>query len=126
MGWSKCCPEGSEFHIVKSSIPLSSCDDADAQFNLGVMYYKGRGVPQNYLQAHVWANLAASSARSGDGHPSASSRPRRNFDNSGALNRQEPSAILPDGGRTATDRRLGAARHALSRLPNAHAGSSVE
>ena len=94
----RCCPEGSEFHIAKSSIPLSSCDDADAQFNLGVMYYKSRGVPQDYLQAHVWANLGASSARSGDGHPSASSRPRRNFDNSGALNRREPSAILPDGG----------------------------
>ncbi len=24
------------------------------------MYYKGRGVPQDYVQAHMWLNLAAS------------------------------------------------------------------
>ncbi len=34
--------------------------DADAQFNLGVNYYKGRGVPQDYVQAHMWYSLAAS------------------------------------------------------------------
>ena len=26
----------------------------------GVMYDTGRGVPQNYVQAHMWYNLAAS------------------------------------------------------------------
>ena len=33
--------------------------DAPAQFNLGVMYAEGRGVPQDYVSAHMWFNLAA-------------------------------------------------------------------
>ncbi|MFZ2168120.1 MAG: tetratricopeptide repeat protein, partial [Methylococcaceae bacterium] len=32
---------------------------AKAQFNLGVMYKKGQGVPQDYAQAYMWLNLAA-------------------------------------------------------------------
>jgi uncharacterized protein len=32
---------------------------ADAQVNLGVMYGAGRGVPQDYVLAHMWLNLAA-------------------------------------------------------------------
>ncbi|MFH1029213.1 MAG: trypsin-like peptidase domain-containing protein [Pseudomonadota bacterium] len=31
-----------------------------AQNNLGVHYYKGLGVPQDYVEAHMWWNLAAS------------------------------------------------------------------
>ena len=31
-----------------------------AQFNLGVRYSNGRGVPQDDVQAHMWFNLAAS------------------------------------------------------------------
>jgi TPR repeat protein len=38
---------------------------AEAQFNLGVMYLDGQGVAQDYVQSHMWMNLAASSA-SGD------------------------------------------------------------
>ena len=38
---------------------------AGAQFNLGLMYYNGQGVRQDYVQAHMWLNLAASRA-SGD------------------------------------------------------------
>ena len=34
--------------------------DAEAQFNLGVRYSNGRGVPQDDVQAHMWFNLAAS------------------------------------------------------------------
>jgi TPR repeat protein len=30
--------------------------------NLGVMYESGLGVPQDYAQAHMWFNLAASHA----------------------------------------------------------------
>ncbi|MFN2150265.1 MAG: SEL1-like repeat protein, partial [Anaerolineales bacterium] len=30
-----------------------------AQYNLGLMYSKGRGVPQDYVKAHMWLNLAA-------------------------------------------------------------------
>ena len=31
-----------------------------AQSNLGAMYYLGKGVPQDYVLAHMWLNLAAS------------------------------------------------------------------
>ena len=34
---------------------------ADAQTNLGVMYGNGTGVPQDYVQAHEWLNLGATS-----------------------------------------------------------------
>ena len=30
-----------------------------AQYNLGAMYHNGKGVPQDYAQAHMWFNLAA-------------------------------------------------------------------
>lgn len=30
------------------------------QYNVGLMYAEGRGVPQDYVQAHKWFNLAAS------------------------------------------------------------------
>ena len=33
--------------------------NAKAQFNLGLMYGNGQGVPQNYVQGHMWFNLAA-------------------------------------------------------------------
>ena len=31
----------------------------EAQNNLGVMYGTGAGVPQDYVQAHMWFNLSA-------------------------------------------------------------------
>jgi len=40
--------------------PLAKQGVADAQYNLGVAYHNGEGVPQNYAQAHMWHNLAAS------------------------------------------------------------------
>lgn len=39
---------------------LAERGDADAQRNLGLAYYNGDGVPQNYAEAHKWINLAAS------------------------------------------------------------------
>jgi TPR repeat protein len=30
-----------------------------AQYNLGIIYAEGKGVPQDYVQAHKWFNLAA-------------------------------------------------------------------
>ncbi len=33
--------------------------DATAQYNLGLMYDSGQGVPQDYVLAHKWYNLAA-------------------------------------------------------------------
>jgi uncharacterized protein len=32
----------------------------DAQNNLGHFYRTGQGVPQDYVQAHMWLNLTAS------------------------------------------------------------------
>ncbi len=34
--------------------------DADAQYFPGTMYFEGTGVPQDYVLAHMWFNLAAS------------------------------------------------------------------
>ena len=39
--------------------PLAEQGDRAAQFMLGVMYSHGQGVPQDYIQAHMWTNLAA-------------------------------------------------------------------
>ena len=33
--------------------------DADAQYNLGLIYGQGEGVPKDYVLAHMWLNLAA-------------------------------------------------------------------
>ena len=38
---------------------LAKQGDADAQFNLGVMYHEGKGVPQNDKTAVKWYRLAA-------------------------------------------------------------------
>jgi TPR repeat protein len=38
-------------------------EHADAQNNLGVMYQFGRGISQDYVQAHLWWNLAAVGGR---------------------------------------------------------------
>ena len=39
--------------------PLAAQGIAEAQFNLGYMYYFGRGVPQDYAEAVKWHRLAA-------------------------------------------------------------------
>ncbi len=39
--------------------PLAEQGHAKAQYDLGVMYFMGRGVPQDVVQAHLWLNLAA-------------------------------------------------------------------
>jgi TPR repeat protein len=41
---------------------LANHGSADAQTMLGVMYERGRGVPENYVKAQMWYELAASSA----------------------------------------------------------------
>ncbi len=38
---------------------LAEQDKAEAQFNLGVMYHIGEGVPRDYVQAMQWYRLAA-------------------------------------------------------------------
>ena len=44
---------------LKEWRPLAEQGDALAQYNLGVMYFMGQGVPQDVVQAHLWLNLAA-------------------------------------------------------------------
>ncbi len=44
---------------LKEWRPLAEQGDAHAQNNLGVMYFLGKGVPQDYVQAHLWYSLAA-------------------------------------------------------------------
>ena len=40
--------------------PLAEQGHARAQYNLGFSYENGGGVPQDYVQAHMWYSLAAS------------------------------------------------------------------
>jgi TPR repeat protein len=44
--------------------PLAEQGNADAQYNLGLMYARGQGVPQDLAEAHKWYLLAAAQ---GDG-----------------------------------------------------------
>ena len=44
------------------------------QFFLGVMYGTSEGVPQDYVQAHMWLNLAASRRTGEDRETSVSVR----------------------------------------------------
>ena len=52
----------SETAFIAELRAKANAGDANAQFNLGVMYYTGLGVPQDYVEAHKWRNLAASRA----------------------------------------------------------------
>ncbi|KQQ31859.1 hypothetical protein ASF61_16015 [Duganella sp. Leaf126] len=44
---------------LKEIAPLARAGNADAQHLLGLMYYMGRGVPQDYQQAFEWHHKAA-------------------------------------------------------------------
>ena len=46
--------------------PLAEQSNAYAQYYLGLMYLNGHGVPQDYVMAHMWANIAAA-----NGHENA-------------------------------------------------------
>ena len=46
-------------------MPLARQGDAGAQFNLGIMYANGRGVPQNDAEAVKWYRLAADQGDAG-------------------------------------------------------------
>ena len=52
----------SETAFIAELRAKANAGDANAQYNLGVMYYTGLGVPQDYVEAHKWHNLAASRA----------------------------------------------------------------
>jgi len=44
------------YRLVK---PLADQGEAEAQFSLGVLYYEGKGVPQDYVEAVNWCRKAA-------------------------------------------------------------------
>jgi TPR repeat protein len=45
--------------------PLAEKGDANAQYNLGVFYDNGLGIPQDRVRAYMWLNLAAMQGREG-------------------------------------------------------------
>ncbi|HCQ98110.1 MAG TPA: hypothetical protein DIU48_01730 [Acidobacteria bacterium] len=45
--------------LDQKRVQAADSESAAAQFNLGVKYATGQGVPQDYVQAHMWFNLAA-------------------------------------------------------------------
>jgi TPR repeat protein len=45
--------------------PLAEQGDANAQYNLGVFYDNGLGVPQDKVRAYMWLNLSAAQGRDG-------------------------------------------------------------
>ena len=44
---------------LKEFLPLAQQGDAKAQFNMGILYEKGQGVPQDLQEAFRWYYLAA-------------------------------------------------------------------
>ena len=57
-GWTA-SQSGDYATALREWTPLAEQGDADAQYNLGVMYEKGRGVLQDYKTAVKWYRLAA-------------------------------------------------------------------
>jgi hypothetical protein len=53
-------PEKPPAGIPKNLWIAANIGDADAQFYMGNMYEEGKGVPQDYVEAYFWLNIAAS------------------------------------------------------------------
>ncbi len=45
--------------------PLAADGDPTAQYWLGIMYFEGKGVPQDDIQAYMWLTLAADQGNRG-------------------------------------------------------------
>ncbi len=55
-------PGGDSATAISELRSFAEQGNAEAQYNLGYMYGEGLGVPQDdYVQAHMWLNIAASS-----------------------------------------------------------------
>ena len=66
IGWSDDFQKGMEAYkradfanAIKEWILLGEDGDEKAQYFLGLIYYKGKGVPQNYKKALKWYTLSA-------------------------------------------------------------------
>ena len=55
----------SGFSSKEDVVSKAKQGDADAQFNLGSMYYQGEGVPKDYKQAYAWFTKAAEQGDAG-------------------------------------------------------------
>ena len=59
-------PAGAEYEAGQRDAAIAEwragaeADEAKSMLALGRLYLQGLGVPQNYVQAHMWFNLAAS------------------------------------------------------------------
>ena len=69
-GWSADFQKGMEAYnngdfatALKEWKPLAEGGDTDAQYNLGIMYDEGQGVPQDYQEAVKWMTLAANQGK---------------------------------------------------------------
>lgn len=51
---------GNYEQALRSWLPLAEKDDADAQYNLGILYQKGLGVEKNPKTAFIWYKRASS------------------------------------------------------------------
>ena len=50
---------------VRLARPLAEQGDARAQYNLGVFYDNGLGVPQDRIRSYMWFDLSAAQGREG-------------------------------------------------------------
>ena len=57
-----CVPVQAQTPEIDAQRALAEQGDAAAQCNLGFMYADGLGVSEDYVQAHMWLNIAASRA----------------------------------------------------------------
>ena len=60
LGDSSAFAETPSPEFVESRKILAERGDADAQYDLGLMYDKGRGVAEDAVLAYMWLNLAVS------------------------------------------------------------------
>lgn len=56
---TKAYEKGDYATALKEWEPLAKAGGSAAQFNLGLLYYDGRGVPQNFAEAALWFQQAA-------------------------------------------------------------------
>ena len=52
-------------HAVRWYQKAAEQNGTAAQIDLGMMYYRGQGVPRDYVQAYMWAIVATSNSPSG-------------------------------------------------------------
>ena len=58
-------PEPAQDDSIEALRTRANAGDADAQFNLGVMYRTGEGVPQDAVEAVAWTRQAAEQGHAG-------------------------------------------------------------